>query len=111
MIGFRLKIENQIVNAALDQGVISLVFTRVSNNKNDFIHLQLRGRDEIESKELLWLSKELQIGEHFIVEVIETAHPSEPKSSSKIDDEKLLLDDKLRAYHSLKKELGEAGLI
>ncbi len=111
MIGFRLKIENQIVNAALDQGVVSLMFTRVSNNKNDFIHLQLRGRDEIESKELLWVSQELQIGEHFFVEVIETDHPSEPKSSSKIDDEKLLLEDKLRAYHSLKKELEAAGLI
>lgn len=111
MKGFRLKIENQIVNAALEQGVISLVFTRVSNKENDLIHLQLRGRDEIESKELLWVSQELQIGDHFIVEVIETAYPSEPKSSSKIDDEKLLLEDKLRAYYSLKKELGEAGLI
>lgn len=71
----------------------------------------MRRRDEIELREILWVSQELQIGDHFIVEVIEIAHPSEPKSSSKIDDEKLLLDDKLRVYHSLKKELGEAGLI
>ena len=111
MKGFRLKTENQIVNAALDQGVVSLMFTRVSNKENDLIHLQLRGRDEIESRELLWVSQELQIGEHFTIEVIETAHPSEPKSSTKIDDEKLLLEDKLRAYHSLKKELEEAGII
>jgi hypothetical protein len=109
MKGFRLIFNNKKTDAAIDQGVVSLQFTRIKNQDNDLISLGLRGRDEEISKEVIWIFEELSLGEEFIVEVIETIQPSEPKSSSKIDDEELLLENKLRTYKHLKKELEEAG--
>ncbi|KPQ19302.1 MAG: hypothetical protein HLUCCX10_03180 [Algoriphagus marincola HL-49] len=109
MKGFRLIFNNQKTDAAIDHGVVSLQFTRVKNQENDLISLRLGGRDEKKSREVIWIFEELRLGEEFTVEVIDTIESSEPKSSSKIDDEELLLENNLRTYKHLKKELEEAG--
>jgi hypothetical protein len=111
MKGFKLKFNEEIIKAAIDKGVLSLIFTSVSNDDDDSFLIQLRGRDEKNSKELIWLSKEIKVNEEFKVKVITTDRPTEPTSKKSLDDDVLMIEDKLRMFKALKKELEEEGLI
>lgn len=111
MIGFELKNSKGKVLAAVEEGVVSLIFTRVSNQEKNELSLTLGGSDKANSKNLTWISRNLDLGEEFSIKVANFNAPSKPVKSTDLKSNDILLQGKLRAYYGLKKELEEAGLI
>lgn len=111
MIGFRIKSKNEKMTAALEKGVVSVICTRVKNMERDEIQLSVSGLDIEKQENYKWLFRNLHLGEEINIKVIELDDSSNPNKVEHYPMEKLILDDKLKRYQNLKKELEEAGLI
>jgi hypothetical protein len=111
MIGFEIEIKNEKIFAALEDGVVSVIFTRIKDAKRDEIRLEIGGLNISSQENYNWLSENVSLGEEFTVRAIELNDSSKPLSVEHYPLEKLILDDKLKRYQNLKKELKEAGLI
>ncbi len=111
MIGFELAIQNEKMTAALEEGVVSVIFSRIKTGERDEIHLGVSGLNLKNQENHQWISRKLRLGEEIIVKVVGLENPSDPVSIEHYPIEKALLEDKLMRYQNLKKELEEAGLI
>jgi hypothetical protein len=111
MIGFEIEHKNEKMTAALNVGVVSIIFTRVNNMDRDEVQLSVSGLNIEKQENYKWLFRNLLLGEEFKIKVIEFEDSSNPLKVEHYPMEKLILDDKLKRYQNLKKELEEAGLI
>lgn len=111
MIGFELEDKKEKFFLGVEKGVTSIIFTRVFNKEKNEIHLVVGGMDNAESKSLTWISRDVLPGEKFEIKISEIKNVSKPQKSIELNSNNLIWEGKLRAYHGLKKELDEAGLI
>lgn len=111
MIGFEVGFRNEKMTAALEEGVVSIIFTRIKNGERDEVHLDVSGLNTNTQENYKWLSRNISLGEEFNVRAIELNDSSKPLNVEHYPLEKLILDDKLKRYQNLKKELEEIGLI
>lgn len=108
MKGFSLKIDNKTIHAALESGSSGII---ISNKEGDY-NISLHGMDD-KGVYYVWYKKNLSVGDSMSIkhEIIEQSMVSEPIFIRDVNDEdaenKLLLD----AYHKLKQELLDEGLI
>ena len=79
--------------------------------ERDEIQLSVSGLNIDKQENYKWLFKNLLVGEEFKIKVIELDDSSNPIKVEHYPMEKLILDDKLKRYQNLKKELEEASLI
>jgi hypothetical protein len=115
MLGFELTIKGKIISAGVENGVVSLIATRVINESIDSINLDLTGLsllDDVDNcaKTINWHSSELKLGDEISIKVIDIVDCSQPQSiiEKKTDS---LIEQKLKSYKALKKELENKGLI
>lgn len=111
MIGFEVKSGDELMTAALENGVVSVIFSRLKNGERDEIQLSVNGLNIEKQENYKWLFKDLLVGEEFKIKVVDLVDSSNPINVEHYPIEKLILDDKLRRYQNLKKELEELGLI
>lgn len=111
MIGFEIKSQKESLIAALKDGAVSVIFSRISTDKKNEIHLSVGGLDIEKEEDHNWVSRNLELGEEFIVRIVEISDSSKPLKVGHYPIEKLLLEDKFKRYQNLKKELEEAGLV
>lgn len=113
MIGFELKINDKKVSAALENGIVSIILTKLSNEFIDSIDLDFTGLNTSEkgNKEALdWYKSQLKVGDELTIKIKDILENSLPKEIRKINRD-LENERKLKSYHTLKKELEEQGLI
>jgi len=111
MIGFELKSQKENISAGVEEGVTSVIFTRICSSERDEIHMVLGGTDKAQSKNLTWISRNILPGEEFVIKVSEFKIVSKPLKCIEMNSDNLILEGKLRAYHGLRKELEAAGMI
>ncbi|MFN4000021.1 hypothetical protein [Algoriphagus sp.] len=111
MIGFELKSSKENLVAGLQEGVTSIIFTRVKSENQDFLDLSFSGLNIEKQENYQWLSRQLEVGEEFVLKVVKIEESSNPEKTGYYPIEKALLEDKLKRYQNLKKELEDAGLI
>ena len=113
MIGFELNINGKKVSAALENGVVSVILTKLSDELRNSIDLDFTGLNTHEkgNEELIdWYRSSLNLGDELMIKVIDVSENSVPievrKKKSEFKDEQ-----KLRSYEALKEELENKGLI
>lgn len=111
MIGFEIKSEKENLKAGLEEGVVSVIFTRVKNEEIDRMDLSISGLTMEKEENHKWIDRDLTIGEKFKIKVVEISNASPSQKLQRAPLEKLSVDDKLRKYLKLKKELEARGLI
>lgn len=105
MKGFELIHNDQIVTASIENGVTSILLSKINNN----IHLYFRGLDSDTNRHLTWLKsivKERDIITINVIDVNQAAEVIESKLSKRNS-----LENKLIEYKGLKKYLEKEGLI
>jgi len=114
MTGFELIINGEKISAALESGAVSIIVTKVSNELMDSIDLDFTGlslpETGNETEMIDWYKTNLKIGDELTIKVKEVLKNSTPKEIRKRKSESII-EQKLRAYHDLKKELEDKGLI
>ena len=111
MIGFKLTYNNETIKVGIPKGVTSINLTRVVLEERDEIDIHTGGLDKEINQHLMWLVTQLKLGDRLLIEVEEFAEADPPHKMIAQDSEDLVLQAKLKSYHSLKKELEEKGLI
>ena len=110
MIGFELKINGEKMSASIAEGVLSLIITKVTNNHEDSINLDLTGMDTKDGKYVDWISKQLKEGDELTLQIKSIEKVSSPIKIRKINNQ-FDKEQKLKNYYSLKKSLENDGLI
>lgn len=111
MIGFELTIKEQKILAALDQGVLSIIVTKVINEVIDSIEIDFTGLNTNPKNEMIdWYKANLSVGDELIIKIKEINENSEPIAIREQNIE-LINEQNLKAYYSLKKDLEDKGLI
>lgn len=112
MIGFELTIKDQKVLAALEQGVLSIIITKVINEVMDSIDLDFTGLNTTYPKNEMidWYKANLKVGDELIIKVKEIHESSKPILIREQNIESIN-EQNLKAYYSLKKDLEDKGLI
>ena len=111
MKGFELNINGQIKVAALDKGNVSIITSRTVKNENEITNLIFSGLNYETNERFEWYRSSLDIGDEFTVKVIDVSNNSEPIKTEIVKPNSLIIEGKLRAYNSLKKELETLGVI
>lgn len=111
MIGFHITFHGQEITAGLEQGVTTVIVTRVKNKDRDELSLDIGGMDTQERRYPNWLQQRpLQIGDEIVIKVSSVDSVSNYTVTNEFTEE-----DKeqqlLKAYHDIKGQLEEKGLI
>lgn len=110
MIGIELELNEEIISAAIPEGVLSLIITQVKNDIEDSVNIDFTGMDAINSNYIDWNSKQLKEGDSLIVRIKKVEEISSPVNIKNIDKQ-LEREQKLKNYYSLKQSLEKEGLI
>lgn len=113
MIGFELDINGEVISASVEHGIISIIATKVSTNHMDSIDLDFTGLNtgELGNEEYIdWYKSNLKVGDELKIKVIDITKNTAPIEIRKRNRDSTI-DQKLKSYHALKKELGEQGLL
>ncbi|QTD36468.1 hypothetical protein JL193_09905 [Polaribacter batillariae] len=113
MIGFELNINKKKISAALENGVVSIILTKLSDEFIDSIDLDFTGLNTSEKgneEALDWYKSQLKVGDELTIKVKDIPKNSLPKEVRK-KNRTLENERKLKTYRTLKKELEEQGLI
>ncbi|NOU61701.1 hypothetical protein [Marinifilum caeruleilacunae] len=110
MIGFELKLNGEKTSASIEDGVLSLIITKLTNEHEDAINLDFSGLNTKDHEHIYWLSKQLKDGDELTIKIKNIEELSTPVKMKKIH-KKLEKDRKLENYYSLKKSLEAEGLI
>ena len=111
MLGFQLELNDETIQAVLEQGVTTVILHRIAFENRDEIELRFTGFDAREHVNYTWLTKKLSNNDTISIRVSDISSNSEPIIKQQNDPEDVVLQGKLKAYHELKKELEEKGLI
>jgi hypothetical protein len=110
MIGIELELNEEIISAAIPEGVLSLIITQVKNDIEDSVNIDFTGMDAINNNYIDWNSKQLKEGDSLIVRIKKVEEISSPVNIKNIDKQ-LEREQKLKNYYSLKQSLEKEGLI
>ena len=113
MIGFELNIKGEIISAALENGVVSIIATKVLSEMMDSIDLDFAGLNTTHTEydeSIDWYKTNLKEGDEFTVKVKNIVKNSKPKEIRK-KKRNSIIERKLKSYNALKKELEEKGFI
>ena len=111
MLGFELHKKGEKINAALENGVVSIIATQISKGQLNTVELDLKGLDTSDvtyHESVDWYYTELKEGDEFRVKVRDITTNSTPRSKEKHDVD---VKKKLKSYQLLKAELEDKGLI
>lgn len=111
MIGFEISINCVKKSIGLENGIVSVIVSRVNSNGQNAIDLDCGGYDSSSETNYKWIKENLKVGDKIVLEVNEIEISSEPIKVVKQDSVAVLNEGKLRAYKSLKVDLENAGLI
>ena len=113
MIGFELSVNGKIISAGLEQGVVSIIATKLSHEFTDSIDLDFTGLDTSQKgneESIDWYKTKLKAGDVLTINVKDIEINSSPlevrKKNRDSENER-----KLQSYNALKKELEDNGLI
>lgn len=109
MTGFELKIKDRVFNAALNKGVLTIIFT-IHNDLIDIHFGGLNTENADYNENIDWLNATLELDKEIKVKVKEIFENSEPERVRR-NDRKPQDEVDLQKYYSLKKKLEEKGLI
>ncbi len=113
MIGLELTVNGQKVSAALEDGVVSIIVTKILNDFLDSINLDFTGLNTAKSdchETIKWHSANLKVGDELIIkikDISENSTPIEIKERS-IDS---INEENLKSYYAQKKDLENKGLL
>ena len=113
MIGLELTVNGQKVSAALKDGVVSIIVTKILNDFMDSIDLDFTGLNTANSdchETIKWYNTNLKIGDELVIkikDVPENSKPIEIKERS-VDS---INEENLKSYYAQKKDLENKGLI
>ncbi|MCK0205084.1 hypothetical protein [Ornithobacterium rhinotracheale] len=112
MIGFELITKEKNISAAVEQGVVTIVLTKLNNELDNYIYLDCSGLRKFGEKEqkIVWNSTPLNIGDEITIKVKQIEKTSPPIESTEREPESIN-EKKLKNYYALKKELEDKGLI
>ncbi|AOW10602.1 hypothetical protein [Flavobacterium gilvum] len=113
MIGFELNINDEKVSAALENGVVSIILTKLSDEFLNSIDLDFTGLNTSEKgngETLDWYKSQLKVGDELTIKIKDILENSVPKEIRRKNFD-LENEQKLKSYYGLKKELEEKGLI
>ncbi|WP_421919579.1 hypothetical protein [Marinifilum sp.] len=110
MIGFKLKLNGKETSALIQQGVLSIIITKVKNEIEESINLNFNGMDTKDLKYIDWDQCNLKEGDELILTIKKIEEVSAPIRIRDIDHQ---FDNKqkLKNYYSLKESLEKEGLI
>lgn len=113
MIGFELNINGEIISAGMDNGVVSIIATRLTDEYVDSIDLDFTGLNTSEKgneETIDWHKSKLKVGDEITIkvkEIITNSTPIEIRKKNR-DSEN---ERKLKSYYTLKNELENKGLL
>ncbi len=113
MIGFELLVKGEKISAALKNGVVSIIVTKLSTDFGDSIDIDFTGLDTSnpeKSETIDWLKGQPEIGDEILIRVVEIEEVSQPIRVEAHSIESVN-DQNLKAYYTMKKDLEEKGLI
>lgn len=110
MIGFEVKINDQIIDAALKKGVVSVILNRLKKEDADYVSIDISGLNTETEDHVKWLGQDLKVGDSINVLVKDVTQPSlwEIKNTP---SEEIINEKKVKYFHELQKELTEKGLL
>ena len=113
MLGYELHINNKIVSASLEKGVVSIIATCHYDALICSIDLSFGGLNtsKKENDEMIdWYKTSLNEGDEFTIKVKDILDNSTPFKLEEVK-RKTINECQLESYKALKKELEEKGLI
>ncbi len=110
MIGFEVKIDDQIIDAALEKGVVSVIMTRLKKEDTDYVSIDISGLNTETEDRYRWAAQDLKVGDSINILVKNVSKHSLPEIK-KSDPEETKNANKVKYFHALQKELMEKGLI
>ncbi len=112
MIGFEVKINDQLIEVALEDGVASVILNRIKIKKQDRdeICLDISGLNTETEDRYKWAAQDLKVGDTINILVKDVSQHSLPEIK-KSDSEETKNANKVKYFHTLQKELTEKGLI
>ena len=110
MTGYDVLINGQQVSAAIDKGVLTLIITRLNNDSNNYISLDLGGLDTNTQQQISWSKTALKEGDEIVVKIKKIDEVTTPLET-KIIDEKELKQRRLENFYALKENLEKEGLL
>ena len=110
MIGYDVLINGQQVSAAIDKGVLTLIITRLNNDSNNYISLDLGGLDTSTQQQIYWSKTALKEGDEIVVKIKKIGEVTTP-SETRVIDGKELQQRKLENFYALKESLEKDGLL
>jgi len=113
MIGFELTVNEQKVSAALENGVISVIVTKILNDFTDSIDLDFVGLNTANTdchERIKWYGTNLSVGDELVIKIKDI-----PKNSIPIEVGERSIETvneaSLKSYYALKQDLENKGLI
>lgn len=111
MVGFEVTWNGTVTKLGVENGVTSLIFTRVKTVDRDQVDINVGGINSDLNEKIVWIAGSLTVGDKFMVEVKEITEVSNPVKRELLNSNNEILQGKLRSYLAIKKELEENGLI
>lgn len=110
MIGYDVLINGQQVSAAIDQGVLTLIITRLNEGSNSYINLDLTGLNSDTQQRMYWSNTALKEGDEIVVRIKDISEVTTPSETRTIDRQELK-QRKLSSFYALKDSLEKEGLL
>ncbi len=113
MTGFELIVNGEKISAGLENGVFSIILTRIINESVDSIDLDFTGlniSDPTQHEMVDWHRSNLKIGDELIIRIADIKNVSTPINKNRESLESIEAQE-LANYYNMKKNLEEKGLI
>jgi hypothetical protein len=111
MLGFEITLNGKPINAAIENGVLTVILTHRAGRGKDDISLHIAGLDLDAGTDTTWLKEdEIRAGDEIIVKVKKIEQVSTPKNKIDLDKE-LVKKNRVSSYYELKSSLEKEGLI
>lgn len=110
MTGYEVSINGENIAAAIEKGVLTLIITRLNNDVEKYIKLDLTGRDSENNTRPRWKEMDLKEGDEIVIKIKDIEQVSVPFKVSDINPA-LEKESTLKKYRAMKDKLEKDGLI
>ncbi len=111
MQAFEIKVNQETKVMGHDDASVFINMIASNQEGNEDLHFSAMGSDFKASIRHQWFYQALAVGDKISIKLVEVAQADTPISTPIEDYREALKQSNLRAYHQLKKELEEKGLI
>ena len=109
MLGFEVCVNGEKVSAALENGVVTVIITRLNTEIDQYISLDITGMDTANARYADWMRENLKCGDEIVLKVKELQEISKYNTREFGNESKN--ERKLKQYYSLKESLEKDGLL